>query len=270
MSNQILSLISNIAKHSDNVSYQNVAKFILENLETISKFSIFDIAKKTSTSPSTITRFCKHIGLDGFKQLGTIIALESKFISYEKSDTNPKRDNNNGEKLFDVITSSLNESIVGIENNIERLKKFFNNKKRIFLFGKGGNIFLIHLFLDWITRIDYNGYFSSDVDQQLAYSNLVKEEDIVLIVSYSLSSGFYEKLFKNIKSKNVLIITKNVNSPLLSGNEIVFKIGNNESLIKKRHNGEITTLFLLKIIFNSLLEGNELNKLIQNEAPYYN
>ena len=54
---------------------KKIADYILRNKASIKNMNIKDLAAKVDTSTSSITRFCKHINIDGFVDMK--IALRS-------------------------------------------------------------------------------------------------------------------------------------------------------------------------------------------------
>ncbi|ALD66528.1 MurR/RpiR family transcriptional regulator [Spiroplasma cantharicola] len=265
-----LEQIKDISKYSENISFQVIANFLLEKYMVLEKYTIFDISKNTSTSPSTVTRFCKRLGLNGFKSLNISLKLENQYlqtINLKNQEFNFSSEANSIDKLADITKLSLEKTAKINRVAIMKAKEVIENSKNIFMFAKGGNIFLVHLFIDWLLRVNLRTFFSQDTDQQLAYSNIINESDCVLIISYSLSSSFFEKIITKLNQKNIrkIIITRNDVSNLISKDDIVIRIGENESIIENRQSSELTVLFILKSIFHALLNKERISKLIKSD-----
>ena len=60
-------------------SEKQLAKYILEHGEKVLQYSIQDLAKKTYTSPATIVRLCKKIGLHGYSDFKIKYSAELQF-----------------------------------------------------------------------------------------------------------------------------------------------------------------------------------------------
>lgn len=61
---------------------KGIAKYLLENGFEIRKMSISTLAQMTYTSPAAITRFCRKLGLDGYKQFR--ILFNAEYESYKR------------------------------------------------------------------------------------------------------------------------------------------------------------------------------------------
>lgn len=73
--------VEEITEYHSTDSY--IAQYILHNHEKIPNMTIFDIAKACSTSPSTITRFCKRVNNSNFKELKEDIIVYNEFLQDE-------------------------------------------------------------------------------------------------------------------------------------------------------------------------------------------
>lgn len=68
------SLVAALAARKAKLSkrLQQVAQFFLNNPEDVAIYTIVELAKHAGTHPSTITRFAKEIGFDGFSDLQSV------------------------------------------------------------------------------------------------------------------------------------------------------------------------------------------------------
>ncbi|AHI53010.1 MurR/RpiR family transcriptional regulator [Spiroplasma culicicola] len=269
----ILDQIREIARYSENVSFQVIANFIIKNYMVLEKYTIFDVSKKTSTSPATVTRFCKYLGLNGYKTLNISLKFENQYMEtfdVQNNDFGLSNEISLIEKLKEFTQLSLHNTTNINQNSLMKAKIIIEKSQNIFMFAKGGNIFLVHLFIDWLLRINLKTFFSQDTDQQMAYSNIIAKNDCALIISYSLSSNFFERIIKKLNDKGIqkIIITRNDVSNLISKDDVVIKIAENESIIENRQSSEVTTLFILKAIFHMLLNKDRINKLISSDNFY--
>lgn len=271
MNKNIIKEIREIQKYSDNISFKIIAEFILDNAEQLNKYTIFDISKKTATSASTITRFCKKIGLQGFKGLPELITdnLRHRQI-LESQDKDIYEQIGHLNKFYFVTTKSIENTHINNELAIKRAVELLKKSADTFLYTKGGNIFLAHLFVQWSMRVNKKAFFSSDSDQQKAYTKIMTKNDVAIIISYSLESEYCETIVKNLNDKDIskIFITKNINSKLITSKDVILEIGENESTIEGRSSGEISTLFLLKALFLGLLDKKNEGKLIETDIKY--
>ncbi|AVN58926.1 MurR/RpiR family transcriptional regulator [Mesoplasma florum] len=265
-----LNLIEKLKKvihDNKNQSYAEIANFILTNKEVnYDGMTIFKLAKKTNTSAPTITRFCKEIHLDGFKELIYLLKNnEHQFLGKIERESSSL-------PYFERMNSFKTNVINSLENSFnENLEKFltFNEMlkttNKIYFFGFGSNKNLIKFFSDLLVRMNFNVVFSDSTEQQMAYADNITEKDMIFIVSVSLSDPNFEWLFKkwiNIDCQRVFI-TKNTGSSCLDKEkkELVIEIESSNFQVGKNFSTEISILFLLKSMLISLID-DELYELI--------
>ena len=109
--NLLTSLLSILNTNDENDTDFIIARYLLENMETIKDTSIYTIADECFVSRSSIQRFVKNIGYDSFKQMkmyiDDILEHEKSFIMY--TDHSNYRDyigNSIKNVLDDVINAS--------------------------------------------------------------------------------------------------------------------------------------------------------------------
>ncbi|HOJ09409.1 MAG TPA: MurR/RpiR family transcriptional regulator [Clostridiales bacterium] len=95
---------------------KKIAGFILENPETIIYMPIAQMAKDLEVAESSIVRFCKIIGFDGFKQLK---------ISLVKSLENPEKiiyeDINKNDSQHEIINKVFSSSIRTLQESLQTI-----------------------------------------------------------------------------------------------------------------------------------------------------
>lgn len=69
---RIRSLLPGLAK-----AEQRVARVVLDNPSTVARRSITDVAEAAGTSETTVTRFCKAIGIGGYPELRIALAADT-------------------------------------------------------------------------------------------------------------------------------------------------------------------------------------------------
>ena len=66
-------------------SEKTIAKYILDNGEDILNLSVKELAKQTYTSPATIVRLCRKLGLNGYGDFKINIQLNYSLIKKTKN-----------------------------------------------------------------------------------------------------------------------------------------------------------------------------------------
>lgn len=84
--------LSTIASENDGTTNCQIANYILGNIEAIKKYTISDLAKSCHVANSSISRFCREIGLDDFTELKELINNNSmEFQTYSDAETTKQR-----------------------------------------------------------------------------------------------------------------------------------------------------------------------------------
>ena len=122
-------------------SYKHIANFILQNTEGISNLTITQLAKKTGTCSSTITRFCQSLGYSGYPQFKFNITQRS-IISMSNQEVIEK-----GDSLPDVIQKllarykyNIDETVNSLDlQTLERTVNLITKANKIYFFSHGGS-----------------------------------------------------------------------------------------------------------------------------------
>ncbi|AKX34164.1 GntR family transcriptional regulator [Spiroplasma litorale] len=255
MIKNILNQINQIAKHSDNISFKIIAEFIVNNFEDLDSYTIFDVSKLTNTSASTITRFCKKLGLSGYKSLYWTIQTHKKMVELQNEAPY--------EEVQCLMTENIINSISGSacisKHKIEEIVKLINDAKNIFIFGVGDDSFLIHLFINWVIRLNLKTFYTNDLTCQNSFTEIISDKDIAILISYSFENKEINNIAKKINEKNinVITITNDEINPIIKNKDHVLKLPMNESVNKTLDECYFSKLYYLRVIYYKLLELNK-------------
>jgi len=61
-------------------TYQKIARYIIENPESVAQYTISQLAAKIGTCASSITRFCQSLGYNGYPQFKFAAKLEKLYL----------------------------------------------------------------------------------------------------------------------------------------------------------------------------------------------
>lgn len=67
-------IIEKLMKQADFTDVEkSIAAYLMKNGFDVKNMSIQSLARATFSSPSTITRFCRKLGLDGYKKISDFV-----------------------------------------------------------------------------------------------------------------------------------------------------------------------------------------------------
>lgn len=102
---------------------KSIADYLLQNGYEVKNMSISDLAKRTYSSPATITRFCRKLDLDGYKKFQILFNSEYDAFATESAvDANyPFSGNDSFEqiarKLAKLNSDTISKTISGFDYN---------------------------------------------------------------------------------------------------------------------------------------------------------
>lgn len=169
-----------------------VAKFVLQEKDSLYKYTINDVAAQTYTSKSTVVRFAKTLGYDGWKEFMKDFIEEIKYQEMHQDDVDanyPFNENDSSTQIIDNIKKLQIESIEDTadlldEAMLEKATSYLMDSKHILIFGCGQNIFLGELFRRKMILIGKHVDIVSS-DEAGTISHALGNEDCAIIISYS-------------------------------------------------------------------------------------
>jgi len=226
-------LESAIREHFDSFSkgFRKVAEYILENREGIPFISALNLGKEVGVSESTVLRFTKFIGYDGYPDLQKDLAewIKGKIKPSQKLGKISRR------KKQDIYIPMLNNDIqhlVSLRKNLsqaqlDRVTKLVTQARKKYILGFRTSYSMAYLCSFFLGRIlkdvvllrleDHNFYNS------LAEAN---KKDIALAFSFPRYSKHTLKLVQFLKEKQckVIGITDRITSPLGRISDFVIEV----------------------------------------------
>lgn len=186
----LLGMINSETKDSNNYK---IAKYIVENINDLEHWTITDLAQACFVSNSSVSRFCRDIGLRDFMDLKSQV---SKFQVLQ-DDASAKFDYDNYQPN-NTIGSYIDEIIMQLErlkesldeDALHRLVKDIASFKNVAAFGymQSENVALsLQYDLQTSRKIIYT---CMQYAKQIEYISDAKEDSLIIIIS---SSGSYFK-----------------------------------------------------------------------------
>lgn len=200
-----LSVLASEKNHSTN---SVIAEYILKNYDKIKNIGIQELALRCNVGTSSISRFCRDIGLRDFIELKELISSTS--LNFQKISSI--------EEINDTYSNYICESIKSVSNSIdiskitklcEDIKKY--NNVAVFGLLKAGCA-AISLQTDLLLQ-GKNVYTNIVYNQQMEYIMNSNEENLIIIFSYTGSYFEYTDLrvlSKKLKKPKVWFIGGNI------------------------------------------------------------
>ncbi len=170
--------------------------YIKNNMEGIKGISSEQLAQKTYSSPATINRMCKKLGVEGFSHLKHCLV----------DDLKNAKQNINRSMTSTKTTNLINN--VNFEECVD-LAKVITEKKMLFVYSVGAsNVAAIYLERQLLNI----GIKCIDVEQQKMLEKF--DDQLLLIISSSGETTRIIDLVNNIKDKHTILSITAKNSSL--------------------------------------------------------
>ena len=108
-------LIDRIMEYTEySEAEEEIKNYIIKHLEDIAGTSIYKVASETYTSPATVVRFCRKLGLDGFKDLKVKLMYELvtfKPQDFERFDLSFIVEEDDAKTILEKVTQFIHNSI---------------------------------------------------------------------------------------------------------------------------------------------------------------
>lgn len=235
-----MSLLADLQNNTHfNASEKAVAHYILKNREQVLDLSIQSLSDHTYTSPSTIVRLCRKIGLKGFKDFkirwSAELQKEYNAITTVDPDFPFTEDDSYGEiqkKILELFTDSLNKtsqllSHVLIEKAVEQLLK----SRKIGIFAYGDTFLPALNFQNKLMKIDLPVQVATLPGENRHLATNFKKGDCAIVISYSGESknNYYITQLLKQNEATVIVITGNATSHIALLGDLVLPVAKNES-----------------------------------------
>lgn len=239
-----------------------IIDFILKNSDQTSRMTIYELAEKTFSSPSTIIRLCKNTGYNGYKDFINDLIYERALRSnYKDKKISELTQTDN---VADIINKVTHKNILSLEETEELIDektikesvdKLFDAEK-IIIFGIGASLLVgkdAHL---KFTRINKMSYVNEDWHTQLLMAKNMTERDVALVISYSGQTKEMITCTEEAKANGATIIsiTKTDISPINQMADYSIYVPSNElSFRSGAMSSRMSQLNIIDIIFTSYI-----------------
>lgn len=190
--------------HQD--AYSSIAQYILENINDFEQISIDKLAYECGTSTTTITKFCKQIGLDNYKHLkGMLLNTKEGRIEQIKK----RYQQFNIEQFYSRI--GLKEGIKDFDACIERVVDMIHDANRIYMVGA---VYPLSITLNFVEdMILFNKKFSFEHIGFNDCSSFYQNDDLVFLITITgrivtMNKAYFSKL--NTSKVKKIAISQNM------------------------------------------------------------
>ncbi|MCI9093127.1 MAG: MurR/RpiR family transcriptional regulator [Coprobacillus sp.] len=260
-------------------SEKEISEYILNHGDAILNMSIKELAKKTYTSPATIVRLCKKIGLDGYNDFKIKYSAELQYDLHhnDRIDVNFPFNKDDSKEMICHKLSTLSKEVIADTVkliNFDELDKIVNllyQSDKIDIYGSGNSLLAAMSFQHKMMRIQRDVNLKILHGEQVFLSYNSNEKRIALIISYSGETNEIVHIAQILKEKKTptIILTSVGNNRLSHYADYILNIGSREKIFTKiaPFSSQISIEYLLNIIFSCLFQ-KDYDENIKNKIGY--
>jgi RpiR family transcriptional regulator, murPQ operon repressor len=237
---------------------REIIKFILANPQEVTGLTIHELASATYTSPSSVVRFCKKNGFQGYKDFS-----KSLLIEVSTNSTTRIEDNNEITKfdsIEEIIEKVTLKNIISLQDTgniidaqaIDQAITLMYKAHNICLFGIGSSYNVGRDFQQKLIRLDRHITMSEDWHIQWLTARNMTKGDLGIVISYSGKTDEMIQCCKSMKANGVPIVclTKYGTNPINEYADVKLYVAANESTFRSgAMSSRISQLNIIDILY---------------------
>jgi DNA-binding MurR/RpiR family transcriptional regulator len=213
---------------------RTIANLILEQPQEVLHMTVSQLAGTAGVADSSIIRFCKTFGFDGYIQMKLKLAMEiadPEALIFEdlKKDDDIKTICS---KVFAANVYSLEETLKRLDMDlIHRAVDAFCNAKKILFFGVGSSAPIAQDAYYRFMRIGLPAYSGTDPHISLVSASMLNSNSAVVGISHTGRTKSTIRVLETAREKGatVIVITSSIGSPITEIADINLVVLSNES-----------------------------------------
>lgn len=272
-----MSLLQTIKSYNQ---FSNVEKeisdYILKHKEEIKDMTINDLATATYSSNAAIIRFCRKIGVNGYKEfkINLIQELEKNrnnniYIDYNYPFHQDESINDIMNNIAKLSTATIEAVYKNINTkDLEKIAKIISNSQNVYCYANGDSLIRMMSFQNKLLKIGKHLINTAVLKDETVYSTFSTRNDCGLFISYSASSTSLLSNAKILKKHGtpIIVITANENAVLTKLADYTLIIPNLESDTNKiaTFYSQMAFEYVLNVIY-SIIYGIHYTKSHKNK-----
>ncbi|GAA4421513.1 MurR/RpiR family transcriptional regulator [Actinokineospora soli] len=184
---RIRSLLPGLAR-----AEQRVAKVVLDNPSTVARRSITEVAEAAGTSETTVTRFCKAIGVGGYPELRIALAADTARASV-RADRDLGGEIAPEDDMKTVVGKVTFADARAVEETAEQLDidvltevvDAIAGARRVDVYGVGASAFVAADLQQKLHRIGRTCFAWNDTHIMLTSAAVLTEGDVAVAISHT-------------------------------------------------------------------------------------
>lgn len=193
---------------------QGIAEFLLKTGREIGAYSTRNLAEATYTSPATVIRLCKKIGLKGFDEFKEQFLKEIQYLEqqpgtvdvnfpFEKDDSIMKAAN----KLARLYEETIQDTMSLMQHKVlQKAVTLMKYSQCIHIFSAGTALNQAESFREKMLKIGKHVSITNNLRYQMYEAGCLSRKDVAIIISYSGETDTILQIAEECKRRSVPVI----------------------------------------------------------------
>ncbi|MFA5448624.1 MAG: MurR/RpiR family transcriptional regulator [Sphaerochaeta sp.] len=237
---------------------KQIANFILKHPTESVNPSIEELAERIGISESTMVRFAKKLGYEGFQRFRLALAREMVPPTRQLFESEIHEGEDVVDLVFKHTQTNLEETYALINKSvIKEAAKLICGARSLLLMGLGGSNITASDAYHKMIRTGLVCHYSSDYHMQLMLASQASAQDVALMVSHTGSGHDTLALAEELKTNgcSLIVLTSYPRSPLAKMGELVIPMSaGRSSVIAESFSARIIALVLIDVLYVEVLE----------------
>lgn len=248
-----------------NSTEKNIADYILDNFNDISIKTINEIASELKISDSTLFKFTRKLGFNGFKDFKIAILKEGAIYKPSIHEKISKEDDELKitHKVFESNIKAIEDTKKLIDKELyKNAIKYIIESDRVAFFGLGGSNAVAYDAYHKFLRSPIKCIYVTDFHMQLMNASLLKENDCAIIISHTGLTKHAIEIANAVKKNKakIIVITSYPLSPLAKLANIVLVSTSDEIAYRSESlSSRLSELTIIDSLFVNIMFKNEKN-----------
>lgn len=248
---------------------KKIAEYILKNPNKILSMSIRDLAQRTYSSTSTILRFCRKLGINGYQDFRILFNSEisSEIFNLNINEDEPfKYDDSIESVAYNIATVNIRgiqDTLKGFDfSNIKAIVQMFNKSKIIDIYGDGSSLLSASEFRLKMLRLGIRVQIEENFSNQCYQAVNSDSQHIAIFISHSGESLNSSKIINILKKRLIpcIAITSNINSTIANQSDYIIQNGSYENVYLDKklemYSSHISVHFILDCLYSFFYINN--------------
>jgi len=232
---------------------QKIAAYVLEHPDKVIYNSVTQIADELNVAQSTVTRFCRSIGLRGFQELK--IALARDMNNSGKSDSDEQK-MNLPQRLAQISMNNIQDTLKTLDlDHLQQAVYKMLSAKKIVIYGVGESGPIAKLLKVKLIGLGLTVDAHDDVHLQMISAAHLSEQDVAIGISQNGSTKDVVNALRMASKSGAttICITGHGRSPITEASDLrLVCLSKGVSVMENDLNSKVAILFLIELIVISL------------------